>query len=253
MRFITLTTDFGNSDYYVGAFKGNLYNHITELTIVDISNEIAHFNVNDAAFVVRNAFKNFPANTLHIVRVGEFTRRGLRYLATSFESHYFLLPDNGIISLILPNVNNNIVVMDIADDNVSLNDRLTKAAAHIINTGNFEDLGSKANQIQEKMYLQPVIKEGLVRGTVIYVDDYGNLITNIHKGVFQEQVNGSNYEVLCRGDRFTAIGQKYNDVVPGEKVCFFNNQDLLEIAINEGSAERLLGVSINDVVQIEFQ
>jgi len=252
MALLTLTTDFGESDYYVAAFKGAVLSQFNDVDIVDVSHQIPAFDINQAAFVVKHSWTNFPPKTVHVIRVGEYSGRRNRYVAASYKDQFFIAPDNGLLSLAVGERFDKVVAIDYPDNSYQLTDFLAKITAHVLKSHQLDDLGQPMNNMDERLTLQPVIMEDVIRGTVIHIDHYGNLITNIDKESFENNLRSRRFEVLFRGDRFIRIADKYSDVVPGEKVCFFNSSGTLQISINQGNASQLLGLRVNDVIQIDF-
>ena len=118
MPLITLTTDFGTKDHFVGAVKGAIYSSISDAKIVDISHRISPFNITETAYILKNAYKNFPPGTIHIVGVDSELSDDNKHIAMLLNGHYFVCPDNGLISLIASEINPSKIV------EINIHDRL---------------------------------------------------------------------------------------------------------------------------------
>ena len=261
MAIITLTTDLGTKDGYLASVKGCIYSQLENAKIVDITNNIELFNIQQAAFVLQNCFKDFPAGTVHIVSVDDELSLSSEHIAVKAHGHFFIGADNGLFSLLF----NTLKVDKIVRLNISLTtDCMTfatknifaQAACHLARGGTMEIIGTEINDFKvKKMELKAVLQQDMIRGLVIYVDGYGNAIVNISKEEFERVQKGRNFEILFgrEDEKITAISKKYQDVSVPEKLALFGENNLLQIAINKGKASSLLGLKIHEVVRIEFK
>lgn len=252
MRILTLTTDFGTKDYYLSAFKGLILSQLNKIHMVDISHEIEAFNIQSAAYNLRNSWQNFPPKSLHVCRVGESVTKQNRYLAFEFEKHYFLLPDNGIITLILDKYPKKVFVLLKEIEEQSNSDFLSKAIAHILKNDNLDGLGNETTNYQERIDQKPILSSVYIRGVVQHIDRYGNLITNIDRELFESHHGNREFEVLTRAVSFRRIAKNYASVPPGEKLCCFNSSGFLQLSINQGNAHELFGLHVADIIQVDF-
>jgi len=257
MAIITLTTDLGDKDIYLAALKGSILKLLPNANIVDISNNVAVFNIQQAAFILKNSFYYFPDNTVHIIGVDTVNNDDTRYLAVKYKNHFFVGADNGIFSLMFDETPDEIVEINIASDfkflHFPLADVFVKAACHLANGGKLTEVGLKTDDFEKKMNLQPVIEKNLIRGVVIYIDSYQNVITNITKHFFNAVQDGRRFLLsFKRNETISHLSWHYNEVPEGEKLCLFGISDHLEIAINKGNAAGLLGLALGDSVVIDF-
>lgn len=256
MPVITLTTDWGMKDHYSATVKGAILSRIPEATIVEITHSIPPFDSEQAAFIIRNSWQNFPKGTIHIIGVN--TEESVKYSHTAieFDGQYFIGTDNGIFSLIFDRTPDKIVELTIPQDSdfftFSTRDRFVKAAEHIALGKKIAELGTIKNKINDKILFKPVIEENVIKGHVIYIDNYENIITNIQAGLFNEMAKGRKFTILFRSHEIRKISQSYTDVPPGEVVALFDSAGHLEIAMNQGNAAGLLGLDYKDMVRIEF-
>ena len=166
---------------------------------------------------------------------------------------YFIAPDNGLLSLIFPELDATkvrIIRPNHSED--SLFETLAHTCACIIN-GLIEECSDASPTFTQRLSVQPVTGTDEIRGTIIHVDHMENVITNISKEVFEKYRNGRKYEIYFRhNDPITEISKTYADVPVGEIVCLFNDGNMLEIAINMGKASTLHGLHLNETIQIYF-
>ena len=258
MAIITLTTDLGDKDIYQAALKGSIYKLLPTVNIVDITNNVAAFNVQQAAFILKNSFYYFPDGTVHLIGIDTVYNTQTRYLAVRYKNHYFVGADNGIFSLMFKDEPDEIVEINIMQDlkflHFPLADIFVKAACHLANGGALTEIGLPVTSVEHKMTLQPVIEKNVIKGAVIYIDSFQNVITNVTKEFFNRVQQGRRFVLYFkRNETINQLSWHYNEVPEGEKLCLFGISDHLEIAINKGNASGLLGLNLGDSVIIDFQ
>ena len=258
MAIITLTTDLGDKDIYQAALKGSILKLLPSVNIVDITNNVSAFNIQQAAFILKNSFHYFPDNTVHLIGIDTVFNNSTKYLAIKYKNHYFVGADNGIFSLMFNTIPTEMVEINIMQDlkflHFPLADIFVKAACHLANGGTLEDIGEPINSIENKMNLQPILEKNLIKGSVIYIDSFQNVITNITKEFFNSVQQGRRFILYFkRNETISELSWHYNEVPEGEKLCLFGISDHLEIAINKGNASGLLGLNLGDSVILDFQ
>jgi S-adenosyl-L-methionine hydrolase (adenosine-forming) len=257
MAIITLTTDLGYKDFYQAALKGSILSQLPNAHIVDITHHVSAFNIPQAAFILKNAFHYFPKDTVHLIGIDSVFNENTRYLALKYKEHFFIGSDNGIFSLLFDEEPSEIVELNIMQDlkflHFPLSDIFPKAASHLAKGGKLKDIGLPVSTIEEKMTLQPVIERDIIRGSVIYIDSFQNVITNITKEIFTKVQRNRDFTLYFRrNESLSQLSWHYNEVPEGEKLCLFGISNHLEIAINKGNASGLLGLHLGDIVRIEF-
>jgi S-adenosylmethionine hydrolase len=258
MAIITLTTDLGHKDFYQAALKGSILSQYAPANIVDISHEIPAFNIPQAAFILKNAFYYFPKGTIHLIGIDSVFNEKTRYLAIKYREHYFVGSDNGIFSLLFEEDPSEIVELNIMQDlnylHFPLSDIFPKAVSHLAMGGKLSEIGNPVSGIEEKITIQPVIEPDIIRGSVIYIDSFQNIITNITKELFMNVQKNREFTLFFkRNESISQLSWHYNEVPEGEKLCLFGISNHLEIAINKGNASGLLGLQLGDIVRIEFK
>ncbi len=252
MRLITLISDFGSKDYYTSVLKGRLLGASTEINFIDITHQVEPFDIIEAAFALRNAWFHFPEGTIHICTVVTGDQGATHWVGIEHQEHYFLLPNNGIFSLAFPEE----VIKEVFSLESSVKTPfavLEKAVQHIVEDRPFMEIGMPNAELLEKISLQPVVGPGYLRGEVIHVDHFGNVITNITKELFDSVGHGRSCKVYFRKlEPIKMISAHYSEVELGENVCLFNSSGLLEIAVNMGNAAKLYSLEKDSTVQIDF-
>jgi len=255
MQFITLTTDFGTQDFYVGALKGALFRRMPSLQVVDISHDIPPFDIVRGAFVVANMWREFPEGTIHLMGINCVYQPDFRFVAARHEGHFFIAPDNGLLSLLFTNLEPNDLRNLSADpaEHFAVKNIFADAVVHLAEGKPFEELGEHAAPLLERISIQPVITPTQIRGTVILVDNFENVVVNIRREVFEAAAHERSFSLFFkRNDPIIQLSGNYCDVAVGEQLCLFNTAGFLEIAVNMGRAATLLGLKVEDVVEIVF-
>jgi S-adenosylmethionine hydrolase len=258
MPIITLTSDWGLKDHYAASVKGAIYKLHPEAKIVDICHDVPSFDLNQAAFIIRNTYRNFPEGTIHIIGIRSEASIETPHTMVVHKGQYFIGADNGIFSLIFDETPEAIYELDVIQDSdyftFSSRDVFVKVACHIADGKPIEELGHSRVDLRRKMSFNPVIDGELIKGKVIYVDNYENVFTNITEKFFREVVKGRKFAIMFRSAsyRITQISKSYNDVVEGEMLALFSSSGHLEIAMNQGKASSLLGLKIDQPILVEL-
>lgn len=275
MSVITLITDFGTKDHYVGSVKGALYSELNDLRIVDISHSISPFNIIEAAYIIENSYKNFPIGSIHIIGVDSEKTPEQNHLVIKLDGHYFICADNGILSLLTTKIKPekiiNINVHNELPTTFSVLDVFVKIAAHIYRGGSIDLVGSKIEKLKELYNINPILNEKTneIIGNVIYVDNYENVVTNITKKIFQDFGKSRKFEINARNYKFKQIVKSYSEAIRfdinkesrkeiGKKIALFNKSNYLELSIyksnplSSGGASSLFGLNYRDIIIIKF-
>jgi len=254
MQIVTLTTDFGLNDYYVAVLKGTLLQQYPDLQIIDIAHTIKSFDIVQGAFVLKNAWQSFPKGSIHIVGVNNYSGNEMTLLAIRHQGHFFVGPDNGIFSLLFDKQPEEVYALKLTDNSsFPLTEVFANVVKHIAGNGDFKEIGQPVEEIVQRITLQPVISPLQIRGTVIHIDAYENVVVNISKELFEQIRNKRKFALFFkRNDPIIKLSVYYHDVPVGEPLCLFNSTNYLEIAINMGKASSMLGLNLGDAVQIDF-
>jgi len=276
MPIITLTTDFGEKDHFAGAVKGAIYSEMEDAKIVDISHSVSPFHISEAAYIIQNAYKSFPKGSIHIIGIdSEFTPEN-KHIAVLLDDHYFICADNGIISLITQELRpKKIVEINIHDRIISdfpVLDVFVKVACHIARGGTLDVIGKEITEVKELKGLAPIIqeKQNQIIGNVIYIDNYGNVVTNITKKLFESIGKGKPFIITARTVKFREVYSIYSEAInfnlppdkreeDGKKLAIWNASGYLELAVYKsnpqtvGSASTLFGLYYRDTITVNFE
>jgi len=274
MTLVTLTTDFGLKDYSVAVIKAALYQSFPTAIVVDISHQISPYDPSQAAYILKNAYPSFPQGSVHIIGVESELTPENKHLAMRLNGHYFIGADNGIFSMIADGIQPEAIVeINIHEAVVTafpVLDIFVNVAAHLMRKGTLDVIGRPITNFKELTDIKPVINKNQILGSVIYIDNYGNVITNITRKIFEEVGKQSPFTIRARTVRFHAIYETYSQAIefnlPKEKreehrkkLALFNTAGHLELAIYKsnpatvGSAASLYGLDYRDPITIEFE
>ena len=254
MALVTLTTDLGEQDFYAGALKGAILRQSPLAQLVDITHRIPSHDIVRGAFILKNAFSHFPEGTIHLVNVHNFYDAAPRLLALKHQGHYFLGPDNGIFSLVFEQQPEMARALENEGEGLlSYQHAFARAIAHLAAGTPLEEIGEPLDAISERIHLRPVVSAAQIRGTVVHVDKFENVIVNISRDLFDKVRKDRSFALYFkRHEPITELSARYCDVPMGETLCLFNSSGYLEIAIHMGKAASLLGLGVDDAVRIDF-
>jgi S-adenosyl-L-methionine hydrolase (adenosine-forming) len=253
MPVITLTTEWKPDDIYYGIIKGKLSSMSPGTVIIDNAGNIPAFNISHASFIIRNTYNNYPKGSVHIICVHSEAHSDQDHLIVKARDHFFIGTDNGIFNLIL-NSDPDEAVKIYHEDTTDELEIFARAAADLISGKNPLDLGSSVKSIREKVPLRATIDKEVIIGSIIFIDSYGNAISNITREVFYRVFEKKDYRILIQSNRnYTdRISQRYSDVTVGEMLARFNSLDLLEISINGANVSELLSLEIGSAVRVDL-
>ncbi|WP_310554947.1 SAM-dependent chlorinase/fluorinase [Flavobacterium sp.] len=274
MSIITLTTDFGLKDYFVGALKGKLISEYSDVQIIDITHYVDLFNISEASYIINTSYNCFPKGTVHLIGVDYERTSENKHIAIQWNDHFFVCADNGILSILTQKiVPQKMVEINIHDrlqvDSTDL-DVFVKVACHLSKGGALSVIGKEISSIKIVNELQSVVASDFnsIKGYVVYIDHFGNCVTNISKKMFADIGKNRSFEIKFGTKSIKKIHSNYSDFkvsekytlkdYEGEKLALFNEAGFLEIAIYRsnpltvGSAKSLLGLKYRDVVNIVF-
>lgn len=249
---VTLLTDFGVRDGYVGAVKGVLLTLCPGAQVVDVSHEIPPGDVDAGAYVLRQSARFFPPSAVHLAVVDPGVGSGRRALAVEADGVRFVAPDNGLLTFVLESaaavsahsIESPVLLRDDPSDVFHGRDLFAPVAAHLARGGDVRSVGPPLDPATlVRRPWPPVSIEGSARtGAVVYVDRFGNLITNL--SVRPGEARGE----VELGDRRIPVRRIYADVPAGEAVALRGSSGLLEVACNGASARERLGVGVGAVI-----
>lgn len=266
MAIVTLTTDWGTRDFYKGAFKGKLLSALPGINIIDISHEIEPYNIAQAAFILRQSFREFPAGSIHVVSINATASKKSPHILAEIEGHYFIGADNGLLSLLSDETPSKIIEIDIAQDTpyfiFPARDIFSKAAVHLAEGKKAEELGFFKEELRDIISWKsstdkdPETGNDRISGRIIYIDNYGNCLTNISEEDFYRIRKNRPFNIHLSANTIAQdkLYDAYDDVAEGKMLAIMSSTGYLQLAINHGNASKLLGLEAYDsTIIIEFK
>jgi len=252
-RFVTLTTDFGTSDHYVGTMKGVVYSINPAARVVDISHEVQSYDLLDGALTLAQAYSYFPADTIHVVVVDPGVGSARRPILARSEKYFFVAPDNGVLSLALER-EERVHVHEISSEHYFLQpvsqtfhgrDIFAAVAGWLSKEVEFSKFGDEiSDYVRFRMPAPKATEQGRTQGVVLKVDKFGNVVTNITPRdvphLFDPQP--PEFKIAIGKYEITSLRSSYAESAPGEVFGILGSMGFLEISINGGSAARTLDV-----------
>jgi S-adenosylmethionine hydrolase len=261
---ITLTTDFGTRDWYVAAMKGVMLGINPEAHVVDLSHDIESHNVLQCALFLRGSALYFPSGSVHVIVVDPGVGTGRRPICVKTADRYYVAPDNGVLSLVVPKeeplsavaIENPVYLRSTISATFHGRDVFAPAAAHLSLGVDMQELGREVNDIARlDMPMPEVTDEGEVEAEIIHVDHFGNLITNMDRTSWEHLTGGRDdieLQIACGNAVLRGISRTYGDVGAGELLALWGSGGLLEIAVNQEDAAKRTGVNVGDKVRISL-
>jgi hypothetical protein len=257
--FISLLTDFGLADNFVGVMKGVIFNINPLAKIIDITHSIHPHDIRQAAFILKYSFKFFPKGTIHVVVVDPTVGSKRKNIIVQTDNYYFIGPDNGVLYLAVRQDNiKKIIRMDNdkyflspVSDTFQGRDIFAPAAAHLSKGAPIDSLGTILQQMVSIKLPEAMIKKNCLIGEVIHIDNFGNLITNIEKELFENFVSKQRFAIRINKKTITRISHSYCEAKVGDLLAIFDSFNMLEISVNQNSADTLLHSKLGTRITVE--
>lgn len=248
MTIITLLTDFGTADSYVAELKGVLLSRGPNAVLVDVTHGVPPGEIRAAAYILGRTWHRFPDGTVHLVVVDPGVGSSRSALALRAHDHYFVAPDNGLLTPVLRDAEVEAVVLPIpgsAAPTFHGRDVFAPAAAQLAAGASLAALGQRFAGVPERLaYTSPHYEGKSIVGEIVYVDRFGSLVTNLTAELVPDYAK-LEVEDLQVGP----LVRTYNDVAPGGMLAYVGSGGAIEIAVRNGSAARRLGVGIGGRVR----
>ena len=254
MSLITIISDFGYSDHYAAALKASIYKLNSNLNVVDITHDTKKYNISHAANTIRNVYKDFPDGSIHIICV-KASEKKERIVVVKINDHYFISYDTGIFSLIDLKENYTAVSVDYSIlSSFPEKSIMGPIAVKLAVNNDISTIGKPIMNLNKRFFPTVNVSNNNLKGNILRIDHYGNLITNIHLNDFDKLIvkNSENFEIIIGIEKLIEINKTYSDVNAGELFALFNSNQFLEIGMNLGNASKLLGMKEDDPISINF-
>ncbi len=259
---VTLTTDFGSNDHLVGAMKGIILKVNPEVQIIDISHKVIPYDILDAALTIGQAYRYFPLKAVHIVVVDPGVGTQRRPLLVSGEQHYFVAPDNGVLSMVYEK-EERLTVRHVTAEHYFISpvsntfhgrDIFAPVAAWLTKNGAAASFGEEVSDFVRFSLPKPKSANGVVKGVVLKVDNFGNAVTNLAaEDVPQLLSANTQFKITAGSKPVTKFAQTYSQGEPGEAFALIGSSGFLEISMNRASAARTLGLQRGAEVTVEIE
>ncbi len=259
MPVITLTTDFGLSDHYVGAMKGVILSVCLGARIVDITHGVTPYEISEAAFALAQSWRYFPPKTVHVVVVDPGVGSQRRAIAASVGGHYFVAPDNGVLSMVLTEsgarvrtITNQKYFRHPVSQTFHGRDIFASVAGHLAAGVSFAKLGPAVADYARLSITQPVrtARRGWT-GAVLKIDRFGNIITNFAITDFA-QIEKQSFDCSIGLRVIDRLAKSYAEMSTGEAYVIAGSSGFLEISVNRGSAAKILGVGVGAPIELRL-
>jgi len=255
---ISLLTDFGLDDNYVGVMRGVILNIDPKAKILDLTHNVERHNIIQAAFLLKGSFKYFPKKTIFLVVVDPGVGSRRKAVIVKTKDYVFIGPDNGVLSLALSQtkiekiieITNKRYFIKPVSDTFHGRDIFSPVAGFLSGGIPIEEFGRKIDKLKSLNLPKVDIKDDLLGGEIIYVDRFGNLITNIEKGSFYDFVNKKKFKIHFKRGIFERINKSYTQTDTGRPLVIWGSFGNLEISVNRGSAKDYFKVKGRESVKI---
>lgn len=254
MTLITFTSDFGDGDYYVPAVKAKMLSINPQLNIIDISHSIKTYDIVHAAFILRAVYKDFPKGTIHLMALNDSSNMTDGFIGIELDDHIFFGPNNGVLSLLSDQDPDIIVKLEdehMKNSTFPAKDILAPIAAKIASGAAIHDFGDPLTQMKKMILRQFKATRKQIIGHVVRVDNYGNLLTNISKEIF-DRLNPGKFTIEFSRESLNKLNKTYDHVGSGDCFAIFNSLEVLEIGIKHGHGANLLGLRLDSPIFINF-
>lgn len=258
MPVITLISDRSSEDFFLGRLRGKILSMCNDVHIIDLAHNIGHHSISRAAFILKNSWRDFPEHTVHLIGVDSESNGIRKHIAAEINKQYFILSDNGILSLVFNRYElKKVVKIESNNEDIKMMPALfsfAEIACEIINGKKIEEFGNFTSDIKNLLSIKPIFDNSYIIGNLVYTDSYGNAISNISFDLFQEIAKGRSYKIFAGSSNYfvNKISLRYQDVDEGDLTAVFNSLGLLEIAMNKGDLSKLMNFDNTTKIRIEF-
>jgi S-adenosylmethionine hydrolase len=250
---ITFISDFGPDSHYLASFKGALLQQNLHLPFIQITSRIEPFDIVEAAYLSSMVYKDFGEGSIHVLATNVVATSFKGHLAARFNGHFFVAPDNGILSLIFGESFTDFYRIKTQDYEQKIQNVYLPFLVDLEqNSWELDKVAEKTDQYETKVMPFPVKGDKELRGVVLFVDHFGNAYTNVNKQEFDSFVGSSKYLVqIGKHSTIKQISKNFADVAAGEPLAYFSDHGYLVIAIKQGNAQNLLNLRKYKPILIE--
>lgn len=253
MQLISLITDYGLDDHYGAEMKAALYKNCENVRLLDVCHNLKVYDIFLAAYYLKNIIPSLPDDSINIVSVNNYYEKHPRYLVFKKDSHFYIGPDNGIFSMVMEEIEDPYLIDLEKCPGKQVYQIYAHAAACIHHGLPLDEFATPVKEYNARLGFRPVVTSNQIKATIIHIDHYENVITNLTRELFEKSRNGRSFSIYYKpNDPIEMLSKHYGEVSPGETMAWFNAAGHLEIAINMGKASSTLHLFANETIQIDF-
>lgn len=251
MIIATLISDWSKEVLYESQIIGTLINFDPEIKIINLSKGIDSFDFLKSAFILKHSYKNYPNGTIHICLTENYSLFSQEFIVYKTFEQYFICRNNGFLNLLF-DVLNDVYSFGFCDSKNEI-DFVSKIFKEVVENKYLESAKLCTN-VNYFMFQKPAQTGNMLIGTIIYIDSYGNCITNISKKEFDDFVEKKEFKIFIKSEKFSVpdISDDYNQKEEGDFVAIINSLDYLELAQNKGNLCEIMGLKIGSPIRVEI-
>jgi S-adenosylmethionine hydrolase len=255
---VTLLTDFGTNNHYVGVMKGVILGINSSALVVDLCHDVSPQDVRGAAYILGASYRYFPKGTVHCSVVDPGVGSERHGLIVKTDRYFFVGPDNGLFTMVYDQEKGVEVYKIIESTHIPPEisstfhgrDVFAPVAAHLSRGVPCSELGELISEPVRIKTLRPDLKGSILKGTVIYMDRFGNLITNITRTDFDQFTEQGGFEIVTDDVVLNSVARTYSDAPPGAMIALFGSTGHLELSAVMGSAAEKLKLRVGDTIAV---
>lgn len=255
-QIVTLTTDWGDRDFFAGKVKGKLFSYIPGVRIVDITHNIEPFLFMKTIFIVRNACMDFPKGTIHIIDVNSSETADMPFVVVEYRQQYFICIDNGVPGALFGREATQAVTINVPRETdfftFAAADLFCKVAALLAQGVPMSEIGTQ-RELDIKTPIMTDVSSDVIKVPVVYVDNYGNAYLDMTYEEFERLRRGRPFSMMAREFTLNKISRSYSDVRSGDLLLTVSSTRNLQVAVRDGSAQMLVGLDCLRTVTLSFK
>lgn len=255
MLIVTLTTDWKDGDYSISRLKACILSRCKDVCIIDVTHNVASYNSMQAVFVLKNTYRHFPSGSIHLIGINSEPSPKNQIAVMKNDGHFFIGANDGMLSLICEKQPDSIVALPYDDKFQAFRSlELFANCVKAISAGlELEEFGKKCEFVQDFSSKASCFESRII-GRVLYIDSFGNAITNIDRDIFEKICRNRKFEIMVQNNfiKITELSKYYDDVQTGKILALFNSIDLLEIAINQGNISKINSLDTKSSIIVNF-
>lgn len=259
-QIITLITDFGLEDGYVGTMKGVILRINPEARIIDITHEVEAHNIFEAAFVLATVYRFYPRGSVHLVIADPGVGSKRKPILMETEDYYFVGPDNGVFTFVSEHseirrvtaISEPKYLLPRISDTFHGRDIFAPVAAYLTRGVDPWEFGRPLKKFEKLKIPRPQKKRRELLGEIIHIDKFGNLVSNITQESVGDLLPGKSYQIIVGGRKISRLSRSYSEAKKGEVLVIFGSSGFLEISVNQENASRALSLKKGDPIRLRY-